>query len=430
MNLQPRRRFLQGVLTAATLGPEIIAHAGAPATSPNDLEDRIRGMLIGTLLGDAIGGPIEFQAPDAIQTLPDPPKQWRAGETMDAPARLETARRLRLRAYPPLRPKPESYGSWNVDAVAGTITDDTRHKLVLLSALRTAESSERWPLGVRDLAQAYLDWPSTSAVTAHPDYVPLAADWLEEWQFSARWVLGNRDLRLARPPERMWQGLPTCCGQMTSLPLAALFPGKPSEAYRAAWQLGFFDNAWGKDLNAALVAGLATALVTPCEGPAPKAAWETVWKSMRATDPYGYGQIRWSQRAVDRWLNYALGSALEANHEPARLFAAWDQEFRTTTKWEAQVPVVVCFGCVAMAEFDPLAALQLSLEWGWDTDSYAQLVGAFVGALHGPSIFPEPWQVEVKQRLQVDHQFDFEQEVRRLLRLQQLASTKPLVAGI
>lgn len=425
MNSLSRRSFLQSSLAVAAVTPAWRARGEGTVASSLDL--RICGLLYGTAFGDALGGPIEFQTPASVHALPNPPKLWRDDEVMDGSARAASAARIQLRPYHDLRPQPESYGQWNVNSAPGTITDDTRHKLILLHTLRIAEQSGRWPIGVRDLAQSFLDWPRTAAITAHPEYLPLAADWLEEWQFSARWVLGERDLKAARPPGRMWQGLPTCCGQMTSLPLAAVFAGDPGGAYLAAWQLGFFDNGFGKDLNAALVAGLSVALVTPVDSRTPKPAWERVFQSMRATDPYGYANIRWSERAVDRWLNFALRTAREADGHPSRMFAVWEREFASNSKWEAQIPFVVAFGCIAMANFDPLAALQLTQEWGWDTDSYAQVLGAFIGALYGPGILRPEWRVAVAARLKADHQVDLDDECRLVSRLHLLGGNRTLV---
>lgn len=396
---------------------------GAAATDV-DIRARIHGLLIGGYLGDALGGPVEFQEAAKVQALPDPPKRWRDDEVFDAPARAAAAARLRLRPYAPLRPVSESYGQWGSNCPPGTVTDDSRHKLVLLHALRAADRADAWPLDVRGLAQAYLDWPARPVVAENPEFRAQCADWLEEWQLAARWVLGERDAARALPPERMWQGLPTCCGQMTLPPLAAVFAGRPDDAHRAAWHLAFFDNGFGRDLNAALVAALATALVTPSDPAQPKPAWDAVLAALRETDPYRHRKIRWSQRAVDRWLDLALRAAREAEGRPARMFAVFEQEFRHSSKWEAQVPFVVAFGCLALAEFEPLPAMQLTLEWGHDSDSYAQLLGAFTGALFGPGIFPAAWREAVAARLAADFSEDLEAQVDLLDRLRRRARTE------
>lgn len=425
-----RREFLAAGILSPLL-PRALGGAASVAEPPVDRLSRVCGLIFGGAVGDALGGPIEFQDPARIQALPRPPRAWKdPEEQLDAAGRKAAAGRLFLRSYADLRPQPESYGQWNVNAAPGTITDDTRHKLVLLHALHAAETTKAWPLGVKDLARSYLEWPATPAVTATPAYAALAADWLEEWQLGARWVLGERDPVRALPPERMWVGLPTCCGQMTSLPIAALFPGQPEKAYRAAYELGYFDNGWGRDLNAAIVAGLATALATPLDPASPARAWGKVLAAMRETDPFAYRKVRWTQRAVDRWLDLALKLAADARGRPARLFAALEEEFKTNSKWEAQVPFVVTFACLAIADHDPLAALALSLEWGHDSDSYAQLVGAFVGALHGVELLRPEWVATVRERLLADHGVDLDRECLFLERLAEEGRTRSLIAGV
>lgn len=424
MSSLSRREFL-GVSMGAAVVPLGLSSAAEPLAT-GLIATRIRGMMLGTALGDALGGPIEFQPRDAVQRLPQPPKLWRDEDVLDGQARVETQRRLQLRSYRELRAEPESYGQWNRNSLPGTVTDDTRHKLILMHALREAERTGRWPMGVKEYAQAYLDWPGTVAVTGQPGYPAMAVDWLEEYQFAARWVVGERDLGKARPPERLWNGLPTCAGQMALLPIAAVFAGEPELAYRACYQLAFIDNGWGKDMIAALVAGLAAALVTPLDPKTPGVAWESILRVMRRTDPYGYGRIRWTERSVDRWLNLASKFSRESEGRPARLFARLEKTFEHTTKWEAQVPFVVVFSCLELAAYDPLASLQLSMEWGHDTDSYAQLLGAFVGALHGPELFPAEWREAVSTRLRADHRVELEAECAFLERLRERAGRQPL----
>ncbi len=404
----------------------LVSQAAPGGKIASAARDRVEGLLIGTFFGDALGGPIEFQDPQKIQSLPDPPKQWAEQERLDHTGIVEAAARLRLRSYRDLRMVPEPYGHWTRDAEPGTVTDDSRHKLVLIAALEDAQARRAWPISEQELAQAYLDWPRRKQIADRPEYDAICKDWLLEMQLSARWVLGERDLAKARPTERLWVGLPTCCGQMTLPPLAAIFPGQPENAYLAAYSLAFLDNGFGRDLNAALVAGLATALVSDANPQRPDEVWDRIYGSMRRTDPFGYAQVPWSQRSVDRWLDFALGSVKEADSCPAKLFAKLENEFRYNSKWEAQVPFVVTFASLAITDYDPLAAMQLSQEWGHDTDSYAQLLGAFVGAVYGPAIFPAEMRSTVERRLKLDYGQDLNQHVDLLLGLRKLATSQPL----
>lgn len=436
MNNLSRRTFLAISATTAaaaaastvqTIGESTSRHA---VKASDRLLDRIEGLIIGSAIGDALGGPIEFQSRDKVQSLSNPPKVWIEGEKLDSTAKQQAANRLFLRTYADLRPGTESYGQWNKLSPPGTITDDTRHKLVLFHALHQADRRRSWPISARDLALAFLEWPKTRAVKGRPGYEELASDWLEEWQLGARWVLGSRDPQIALPPERMWQSLPTCCGQMTLPPLAAIFAGRPVDAYRAAYSLGFFDNGFGKDLNAALIAALSQALVTEVSPADARAPFGEILRVMRETDPLRFQKIRWTTRAVTRWLDLALKFSRDSGKEPARLFKLLETEFQNTTKWEAQVPFVVAFACLDIADYHPLAALQLSLEWGHDTDSYAQVVGALIGAAYGRSIFPASWQDQVVQRLIADHGVDLREESRFLARLNTLGLKRKLVSGL
>ncbi len=383
--------------------------------------ERIRGLLIGTLIGDALGGPFEFQPKETWSKLPQPPKIWQRNEGLDARAMAELRQRVRLQSYQHLRPLPEPYAHWSTNAVPGTITDDSRHKLILLQALRRTTEAGRWPLTGRDLAQAYCDWPPEELTTRHPGYSQLNADWLAEIRLAARWILGERDPARALPPERLWNSLPTCVGQMNLLPLAALFPEEPAEAYRAAWEVAWGDNGFGRDMNCALVAGLAAALAQPESKTAPLTGWLAIEAALRQTDPLRFGKVPWCQRQVDRFLDKAARLAREAEGRPAKLFAGFDREFAETGPWEAQVPFVVMFACARLCNGDPLGTLALTTEWGQDTDSYPQLAGAFIGALHGTDIFPPAARKAVESQLLVDYCENLDEWIKSLNQAAELA---------
>jgi ADP-ribosylglycohydrolase len=95
-------------------------------------------------------------------------------------------------------------------------------------------------------------------------------------------------------------------------------------------------------------------------------------------------------------------------------------------KWEAQVPFVVMFSCLRLADYDPLAALELSIEWGWDHDSYAQLMGAFIGALYGKDLFTSNWQNLVTKRLELDYDVKLKEQVDLLVQIREIGRTRAL----
>ena len=69
---------------------------------------------------------------------------------------------------------------------------------------------------------------------------------------------------------------------------------------------------------------------------------------------------------------------------------------------------------IRLTSFDPLAALHLTLDFGHDTDSYAQVLGAMMGAVHGMNIWEKQWQQPVRDRLLVDYGESLEQWVDEL----------------
>jgi ADP-ribosylglycohydrolase len=391
------------------------------AQPPSDtlfIKNKIKGMLIGSLLGDALGGPIEFQGHQEIQATPNPPKLWADTSIIINASELEAAeKRIYFREYKYLLPFTQSYGCWSVNAAPGSVTDDSRHKILLMFMLRKAFKKNAWPVTEKNLAKAFIDWRNTST---------LSKDWMIEMDKTINWILGSREIGKAYPPERMWNAYPTCLGQMSLLPIAALYPGQPEQAYLSAYKLAFFDNGFAKDMNAALVAGLAAALTLDAKTMSNEQLWAKIFEAIKNTDPYNYNKVPWCERAVNKWMYMVDDFIKKANGSPAKLFQQMDEQFKYDAKWEAQVPFVVIFSCLKICKYNPLAALQLSIEWGNDHDTYPQLLGAFVGAIYGPQIFKEDMAKTVAKRLNLDYDENIDEWVNTLMKIQQLGKKKKL----
>lgn len=378
------------------------AFVGISATayaSPPHSEDRALGMLYGSVIGDAAGGPVEFQSAEAMRDADTPVRQWTEDERLETENIAAYGDGLRLVAYAPMRPAAEPYGQWISEAPAGTATDDTRVKLILMRALEQAAEGE--PLTEADLARQFLRH-SRPAAWESPG-AELASEWLEEIAFAARWELGRRELAVARPPERLWGGIGTVLGQMVMPPIAAVRPGDPEAGYIDAYRLAFFDNADARDLNAACVAGIAAAMSIEPDPNDFMAAWERVERAMRETDPYGYGDVPWVTRSVDLWLRWAEDAVERADRRPAVLRRLIEDELPKRTWWEAHVPFVMAASAIRMTEAHPAAAVRMCLDLGWDTDSTAQLAGAWLGALHGAEVWPAEMRTTVDDRLHEEY---------------------------
>ena len=375
-------------------------------------------MLYGTLIGDALGGPIEFQGQEWVQVTEHPPKLWGKEEVLDAAGIKAAADRLYLRSYVPLKPVPESYGIWTSNAAPGTITDDSRNKIVVMHLLRQKMLARQKNLAAIDLAEAYLSWGKSKVLRTHSGYDTLSVQWLEEISKSVYWLKGERNTAIARPLDRFWNALPTCWGQMTLPPLAALYPGDTLNAYKMAYNLAFFDNGFAKDMNAALVAGISKGLSLNPNNSSNEALWTTVIEAMKNTDPYQYSQVPWCLRGINKWLSLADTFVVRAQGRPYKLFEQFESTFLYNEKWEAHVPVVVCFAALKICDYNPLAAWQLSIEWGWDTDTYPQLLGAFIGAIYGDVIFKDEWKNTVSTRLLLDYEESVDEWTELLLKWQ------------
>ncbi len=90
-------------------------------------EDETEGILIGSAIGDAAGGPVEFVYPPLRS-------QWTTNcEPITKEAKEELAALFQLRDYPK---EAEPFAQWEAFGPAGTITDDTRFKMIFFSTLK------------------------------------------------------------------------------------------------------------------------------------------------------------------------------------------------------------------------------------------------------------------------------------------------------
>ncbi|MEM7367911.1 MAG: ADP-ribosylglycohydrolase family protein [Bacteroidota bacterium] len=338
-------------------------------------DEKVAGLIFGSLYGDALGGPTEF----AVDPLRTP-------EVLNR-SKLGSEGIAKLRQWLYLRPysiDAAPYGPWTDQAHAGTTTDDSRMKSIFFQSRAWEDSMPSEALAISFL---------TYGQSFRGRQASLNQQWLKEFRYAAKWHLG---LEGGLPPDRMWGGKPSMAGQMSLLPLAAIRPYELEWTYTSAWEMDFFDTGMARDFQAAIVVGLARALQAGSQ-------WSDVEKAMREIDPYGYGTADFSQRKVNTWLDFAHEAVGKADGRPAVLFEILERELQAETWWECWIPLVVSVCCLEMVDHDPIAALELARQFGHDTDSYLQLLGAFVGAMHGVGIFPPEQLQQVKDRFHADY---------------------------
>lgn len=324
------------------------------------LLERRQGFLVGAVLGDALGGPYEFQNvqnPDCIN----------------------------LSKY---GIAPTAYGQWN-NAV-GSVTDDTRLKIIFFNTLKYQPK-----LSADNFAREVLMF----ADRIPGKYGVLCKEWLQEIKMAAQWQLGEKNEKLALPPDRLWAGTPSIAGQMALIPLASLYPDDPEKAYRKAWEMNIFDTGFSKDLNASVIAGLSHAM-------SESATWKSIEETMLATDPFRFGGSSYGNRSIKKWIDVAHESVRFADGSKEKLFLTLEENLHADMWWESWVPITVVLACAELANYEPRKSMEFVLQFGHDTDSYAQLMGAFLGALHGEQVF-ESSDIEIlNNRLREDYNTD------------------------
>ncbi len=337
------------------------------------LSSKIEGMLIGSAIGDAAGGPVEFVSPPTRSF-------WSTTNKKITKKGIEDLGKLfKLQPYPK---DVEPFAQWESFGPAGTITDDTRFKMILFNTLKNFDRE----LTEKNFAQSVLDFRNELPEKYRDNY----DEWIPEIEYATNWVLGKREN--AFPVERIWGGIPTMEGQMPFLPIAALNPQNPEWCYLKTYELGYFDIGIAKDINSALVAGLARSLQ-------PDGSWENFENAMRTVDPYNYNNVLYVDRQLIRWLDLSHNLVKQADGNIANLFVLLENNLQTIYWWEAWVPIVVVLSCAEIVDYNPLAAMQLIMEFGHDTDSYAQVMGAVLGAIHGKEIWDKAMRQTVNNQM-------------------------------
>ena len=151
------------------------------------------------------------------------------------------------------------------------------------------------------------------------------------------------------------------------------------------------------------------------------------WRRDRGCLKTWRGAIPWTPRSVHLWLDLADSFVVRSQGQPALLFDILNEETKYDIKWEAHVPFVEIFSVLKICDYDPLAALQLSIEWGHDHDSYAQLLGAFIGALHGEGLLRPAWKATIAERLKADYSEEVEEWTELLMEIRRQGEAKALI---
>ena len=319
-----------------------------------------------------------------------------------------------MHSYAQLRPDTAAYGPWRANARRGTITDDSRHKIILMRSLRKMLADHRDRLTRQDLARQFV------AFRPHEDREPdealavLVDEGLREYRYASRWLLGERDPAKAAASRAVMvrhRKLQRANGATSA---GGRFSGRARFGVpRNVW-IDFVDAPGARDIAAALNAGLAAVLDPELDAATVNQRWDRLLVAMRETDPYRLRQVPFAGRPLDRWLDLADSIVKRSQGRPARAYELLESEGKPVYYWDAHFTLLVPLTMLKFCEFDPLAAMHLTLDFGHDTDSYAQVLGAMAGAVHGTNIFPVSMRTDVEARFLDDYGESIDQWVKTL----------------
>ena len=158
-----------------------------------------------------------------------------------------------------------------------------------------------------------------------------------------------------------------------------------------------------------MVAGLAAALDPALDDAKPSKRWDALFKAMRDIDPYGLADVPFTGRPLRKWLDKADELVDRCQGQPKRLYRLLETDGKPVYWWDAHFTLLVPICMVKLCNFQPMAAMHLVLDFGHDTDSYAQVLGGIAGAVHGPRIFAPEMIAAVKNTLRADNDERVEQ---------------------
>ncbi|MEM7656854.1 MAG: ADP-ribosylglycohydrolase family protein [Bacteroidota bacterium] len=400
--------------------PEAMQIVEMPA---DQLYDKVLGALVGSAIGDAMGAPTEMWSRHAMQV------EFGHIDQLDSMVR-----------------EPSAEGTWGYNLSAGSTTDDTRWKALMVDFF-TGESErpqarqaeldgkafarlirQRYEVGLSGLKQidAYESEPYEAQMRE--------LLWLKEWAMVAK-PYEEGDLQAYSDAlNRFYGGEMVCAGMLWSPMVGVMYPGDPAWAYEQTFAINAYDLGYAQDISG-LTASLVAAAMHPQSSP------DSILGVMRSVDPRGYFRSRLVGRTAYKLFQearYLVATAREVNpadvlkDPPVKLalplktqadsirYAQWstayqqlDHNLRSYPFHPAEIHLVN-LTALMITDFDFQLALEFVINFGRDNDTTAAVTGAILGAMHGAEALPPKL---VQQTLASNRELglDLEQMAQRLV---------------
>jgi len=359
-----------------------------PAAAADLLDSRIRGSLIGSAIGDAFGGPVEFAEADRVRSIVG--SDW-VDRFVPYPADF----------------LPNPWGVWDPAAPRGAGTDDTRINQVFVEcAIRYGGA-----MGPQLLAIEYIE-RYRDRERFYPRHVRFAEEHFTWFLSRSAETLGMRELPWGKKvvPEMG----PSLMGLISLAPAGLLFRNEPGKAYRRAHEADIVDLGYAKECTGILAAMVSAALA---EGATAKG----IVRAGLDADPLGLGADRPAAKALRRF----VALAEEARSDRA-LVDAIAAEVKSMGKgvFDPIEALGVATAALVRADGDPIRTIVIAVNDRdldgegrlvklRDVDCTASIAGAIAGALRGIEAFPEEWVRDAVEANRKVYGFDLEENARR-----------------
>lgn len=229
--------------------------------------------------------------------------------------------------------------------------------------------------------------------------------WLQEWVPVANAFAAGDVQTYGMALSKFYGGEVTCAGMLYSPMIGAFYPGRPVEAYDAAYRLSIFDLGYARDISAITGAMVAAAML-------PNANQQQVMSVLRDVDPQGYFKSRLVGRSAYRMLQEARAivysvrqiprSTLDTLHAPypeqlpadTLFWGQMQQAFLQLDARNQDLPFhageihLVNLTALLLSDFDFEKALMFVINYGRDNDTTGAVTGAILGAYWGADKLP------------------------------------------
>lgn len=359
-----------------------------PSLSREAYHQKVLGLLIGSAIGDAMGAPTEMWSRRDIQL------DYGFVDDLQSMVREVSAE-----------------GIWKSNLPAGGTTDDTRWKALTIDFLRERPRTSITPAAfaqhIVDLYQSRIDDLKATAGFDPKPYEQnlMKMAWLQEWALVAQPYTQNNLPAYAQALSKFYGGEMTCAGMLYAPMLGAVHPGDPLNGYTLAYDLGFFDIGYARDMTGLVSAMTAAAF-------APDATGESITRINRTVDPESYFESRLIGRSAYRFYQHARhlvtdvrATKLDPTAPPLEIPTAYahlsateyfqlqnafdrlDQANEDVAFHPGEIYLIL-LTAMLYSDFGFEDTMTFITNYGRDNDTIAAIAGAILGAYHGAENLP------------------------------------------